>query len=298
MKKITPFLWFEKNMKEITDFYISVFPGTRLLGAGGELDNTPSGTVQMASLEIFGTKFDLMTAGPYLPFNPTVSFIIFCENTDEVDMLWEKLSKTGKVLMDIAAYPFAEKYGWVQDQYGVSWQIMFASSMKDLKSLQKVTPTLMFAGDVCGRAEEAVNFYTSVFHNSSINYSMPYDGSEPVDDVRAKIKHAGITIENFHVTIMDSGKKSPLSFEQAISFVISCDSQEEIDYYWTKLTDGGKEIQCGWLNDKFGFPWQVVPSAMGKMMSQGSKEQIARVTEAFLKMKKFDIKTLEEAYKG
>ncbi|MBI5139422.1 VOC family protein [Candidatus Nomurabacteria bacterium] len=293
MQKITPFLWFEKNMKEITDFYISVFPGTKVKG-NGELEGTPSGAVQMATLEIFGTNFNLMTAGPYLPFNPTVSFIISCDSLSEVDDLWSKLSSTGKILMELSKYPFAEKYGWVEDKYGVSWQIMFSI---DMKAPQKVIPTIMFAGPVCGRGEEAVNFYTSVFHNSKIDYLMKYEAGEAKDE-KAKVKHSGFTIENFHMALMDSGIPSPLNFEQAISFIISCDSQEEVDYFWDKLTLGGKEIQCGWLNDKFGFPWQVVPSAMDKMMSTGTKEQIARVTEAFMKMKKFDIATLERAFQG
>lgn len=294
MQKIIPFLWFEKNMKEVTDFYVSVFPETKVKG-GGELENTPSGTVQMATIEILGTVFNFMTAGPYLPFNPTVSFIVSCDSQEEVDQLWEKLSNSGKILMELSSYPFAEKYGWVQDKYGVSWQIMYSSTMK---APSKIIPTLMFAGTVCGRAEEAVNFYTLVFNNSKIGYVMNYDGTEPVDDERAKVKHAGIQIENFNISLMDSGKKSPLSFEQAISFIVNCETQEEVDYYWEKLTDGGKEIQCGWLNDKFGFPWQIVPTAMGQMMSTGTKEQIARVTEAFMKMKKFDIKTLENAFEG
>jgi predicted 3-demethylubiquinone-9 3-methyltransferase (glyoxalase superfamily) len=294
MQKITPFLWFEKNLKEITDFYVSVFPGTNVK-TSGELEGTPSGTVEMATMEILGTDLSLMTAGPYMPFNPTVSFIISCESIDEVDTLWSALSKTGTVLMELAEYPFADKYGWIQDKYGVSWQVMFSSSMK---APQKVTPTLMFAGEACGRALEAVNFYTSVFHHSKIDYSMEYGASEPFADTRAKIKHAGITIEHFHMALMDSGVKSPLTFEQAVSFVVNCDTQEEVDYYWDKLTEGGKEIQCGWLNDKFGMPWQVVPTAMERMMREGSKEQIARVTEAFMVMKKFDIATLEAAYGG
>lgn len=292
MSKITPFLWFEKDMKEITDFYISVFPGSKIKSTSG-LDGTPSGAVEMATLEIYDLDFSIMTAGPYLKFNPTVSFIVSCDSLEELDSLWSKLSETGKVLMELGLYPFAEKYGWVADKYGVSWQIMFSSNMK---ASQKVIPTLMFAGDSCGRAEEAVNFYTSIFHNSNIGYMQKYDGSEPVDDENAKVKHAGIMIENLNIALMDSGKKSPLNFHQAISFVINCETQEEIDYYWDKLTEGGKEIQCGWLNDKFGFPWQIVPRAMERMMSTGTKEQIARLTEAFMKMKKFDIKTLEEAF--
>ena len=119
MQKITPFLWFERDMPSIIAFYQSVFPGTTASGAGA-LSDTPSGTVEMATLTIFGVNFDLMTAGPYLPFNPSVSFIISCDSESEVDTLWRTLSSTGKVLMDLAAYPFAEKYGWVVDQYGVS----------------------------------------------------------------------------------------------------------------------------------------------------------------------------------
>jgi predicted 3-demethylubiquinone-9 3-methyltransferase (glyoxalase superfamily) len=293
MQKITPFLWFEKDIKKITDFYLSVFPGSKIKSSGG-LDNTPSGHVSTVTMEIFGMDFSLMTAGPYIPFNPTVSFIVSCETLEEVEALWGKLSATGKILMELSAYPFAEKFGWVQDQYGVSWQIMFSTQMK---SLQKVTPTLMFAGAVCGRAEEAVNFYTSVFRNAKIEYLMKY-GPEDIHNTEPKavVKHARFKIENSYMALMDSGRPSPLSFEQAISFMVSCDTQEEVDYYWEKLTEGGKEIQCGWLNDKFGFPWQIVPSRMGEMLSGGSDEQIARVTEAFMKMKKFDIGKLEEAY--
>lgn len=291
MQKITPFLWFEKDMKGITDFYLSVFPGSKIKSSG-EIENTPSGTVQTESVEIFGTSFNFMTAGEYLPFNPSVSFIVSCDSLEELETLWSKLSKTGKVLMDFGTYPFAEKYGWVQDQYNVSWQLMFSSTMK---APQKITPTLLFAGDVCGRANEAVDFYTKVFHNSKISYISNYEAGES-EEPKAKVKHAGIVIENFNIALMDSGKPGQMSFKQAVSFVISCETQDEIDYYWEKLTEGGNEVQCGWLNDKFGFPWQVVPNALDRLMSSGTKEQTERVVAAFMKMKKFDIAELEKAF--
>ncbi len=153
MKKITPFLWFDKDMKGIIDFYKSVFPDMKV-GSGGELEDTPSGNVQMAAIEIFGQKLNLMTAGPMFKFN------------------------------------------------------------------------------------------------------------------------------------------------EAISFVIHCDNQEEIDYYWGKLSYVPESEQCGWLKDKYGLSWQIVPTIMDKMLGSGDKEKIARVTQAFLKMKKFDIKALEDAYNG
>lgn len=294
MKKITPFLWYEKDMKGITDFYLSVFSGSKLKNKS-QIEDTPSGVAQMATIEIYGMDFNLMTAGPYLPFNPTVSFIISCDTIEEVDTLWGKLSEKGKILMELSSYPFAEKYGWIQDMYGVSWQIMYSTTNK---GPVKVIPTLMFAGDVCGRAQEAIDFYTAVFHDSQVGYVMNYDGSEPVTDDRAKVKHAGIKIEDFNMALMDSGMKSPLSFAQAVSFVVHCNDQAEVDYYYDRLTEEGTEVQCGWINDKFGFPWQIVPSDMERMLSTGTPEQIARVTEAFMKMKKFDIKTLQRAFDG
>lgn len=295
MKTIVPFLWFEKDIDQVISYYTSIFPDVTVSG-DGELDNTPSGHVQMKSMYIYGQQFDLMTAGPYLPFNPTVSFIINCETVEEVEDLWGKITKEGKALMPLDSYDFAKKFGWAQDKYGVSWQVISADGMK---SSEKIISTLMFCGDVCGRAEEAMNFYTSVFKNSHIEYISPYTDDEPfLDDTRAKTKHAGFVLDGAPFAVLDSGRKSPLTFNQAISFVVNCKDQDEVDYYWEKLTDGGAEVQCGWLNDKFGVPWQVVPIRMTEMMSKGTKEQIARVTEAFMKMKKFDIKTLEDAFAG
>lgn len=153
MKKLTPFLWFDKDMKGIIDFYKSVFPDMKVR-SGGELEDTPSGSVQMATIEILGQELSLMTAGPMFKFN------------------------------------------------------------------------------------------------------------------------------------------------EAISLMVTCDNQEEIDYYWKALTaNGGSEGQCGWLKDRYGLSWQVTPSIMNKMMKEGTKEQIKRVTEAFMQMKKFDIKTLEDVYR-
>ncbi len=294
MKTIVPFLWFEKDIDQIISYYASIFPDVTG-GGDGKLDNTPSGHVQMKSMYIYGQQFDLMTTGPYLPFNPTISFIINCDTTDEADDLWQKITKEGKELMPLDSYDFAQKFGWGQDKYGVSWQVL---CMDGKKPEEKIVSTLMFCGDVCGRAKEAVDFYTGIFKNSHVDYVTPYDGTEPVDDDRAHTKHAGFMLDGTRFAVLDSGKKSPLTFNQAISFVVNCKDQEEVDYYWEKLTDGGAEVQCGWLNDKFGVPWQVVPVRMTEMLSSGTKEQIARVTEAFMKMKKFDIKKLEEAFEG
>ena len=298
MQKITPFLWFERDMPAVVAYYQSVFPGT-IVKAGGELSDTPSGTVQMATIEIFGMNFDLMTAGPYLPFNATVSFLVSCSSAEEVDTLTAKImGNEHTFLMEPGTYPFAERYTWLADRYGISWQFMYAPDMSMMPVGQKVTPTLMFSNDACGRATEAADFYTSVFHDAKVNYLQKYEAGETQNE-KAVVKHAGLTLENVNIALMDNGTTpASFTFAQAVSFVVTCENQAEIDYYWEKLTDGGTEVQCGWLNDKFGFPWQIVPSAISRMMSTGTSKQIDRVTQAFMPMKKFDLATLERAFAG
>lgn len=292
MQKITPFLWFEKDMKAVTDFYLSVFPGSTTSYVGS-LSDTPSGNVDMATLTIYGKELSLMTAGPYLPFNPSVSFNISCESEEEVRALFLKLNQGGTVLMELGDYPFAKTYAWVADKYGVSWQLMFSEGQQ---SDQRVTPSFMFVGEVWGRAEEALQFYTKIFKNSRVDYKMPHDATTEPRESANTVRYASFVLEGERFSIMDGKKESPFSLSQAISYMVNCETQEEIDYYWAALTEGGKEVQCGWLNDKFGMPWQIVPTAMGRMISTGTKEQIMRVTAAFMKMKKFDIATLERAF--
>ncbi len=300
-QKITPFIWFEKDLKSITDFYSTVFPGT-VVNAHGELTDTPSGSVQMASIEILGFTINLMAAGPQYPFTPAISFIVVCESEQEADTYWAKLSVGGDVLMEISSYDFAKRYGWVKDKYGISWQVMYREYENDgtpaMKPDQKIIPTMMFAGEQNGHAQDALEFYTKTFRNAKVDYVAEYELGESVEP-RAKIKHAGFFIEGVRCALMDSAVPSPLNFNQAISFIVSCTDQAEVDYYWNTLTaDGGQEVQCGWLNDKFGMPWQIVPEAFGQMMSSGTPEQIARFQAAFMQMKKFDIATLEKAFKG
>ncbi len=293
MQKISIHLWYDKEAKEAAEFYTSVFSDSKIMDIT-TLHNTPSGDVDVVTMEILGQKFTLISAGPFFKFNPSVSFLIACKTKEEVDELWGKLSEGGMALMELGEYPFSQKYGWLQDKYGVSWQIMF---MGDMEIKQKITPTLMFVGNVCGKAEEAINFYTSVFHDAKVGYVMRYEaGEEP--DKEGTIKHAGFTLEGREFAAMDSALAHDFSFNEAISCMVHCDTQEEIDYYWDKLSAVPESEQCGWLKDKYGFSWQIVPTVMDQMMKSKDQEKINRVTEAFLKMKKFDIETLGQAYHG
>ncbi len=291
MQKITSHLWFDKEAKEAAEFYTSIFKDSRVKNTT-TLHNTPSGSVDIVTIGVAGQEFMLISAGPLFKFNPSVSFLVACKTKDEVDALWKKLSDRGVALMELGEYPFSERYGWTEDKYGLSWQVMF---MGDREMKQKITPTLMFVGDVCGKAEKAIHFYASVFRRSQVGNILRYGkGGEP--DKEGTIKHAAFTLEGQEFAAMDSARAHNFAFNEAISFMVYCDSQEEIDYYWGKLSAVPAAEQCGWLKDRYGLSWQIVPTVMDEMLKANDRKKVARVTEALLKMKKFDIEALKQAY--
>jgi len=291
MQAITTHLWFDKEAKEAAALYTSIFKDSKIKNTA-TLHNTPSGTVDLLTIELLGQEFRLINAAPLFKFTPAVSFLVACDTKEEVEALWNELEKGGSALIELGEYPFSEKYGWTQDRYGLSWQVMF---MGDRKIEQKITPTLMFVGEQCGKAEEAIKFYASVFHDAKIGHILRYGKGEKPDK-EGTIKHAGVSLEGKSFAVMDSARAHNFTFNEAISFMVHCDTQEQIDYFWSKLSADPTAEQCGWLKDKFGLSWQIVPTVMDEMLSDKDQSKLARVTEAFLKMRKFDIAKLKEAY--
>ncbi len=295
MKTLTPHLWFDTEAKEATEFYTSIIPNSKITHVS-TIHDTPSGDCDIVSFELAGQPFMAISAGPFFKFTPAVSFHIRCKTVEEVDELWKKLSPGATVMMDLGEYPFSKRYGWLADKYGLSWQIIYS----DRPFTQVVVPALTFVGTVAGKAEEAMNLYTSVFAPkgpSKINAVMRYGkGMEP--DKEGTVNFASFTIAGVEFVAMDSAHDHQFAFNEAISFMIPCESQEEIDYFWGKLSAVPEAEQCGWLKDKFGVSWQVTATAMDEMMAKGTPEQVDRVTKTFLKMKKFDIAELKRAYEG
>ncbi len=300
-QRIVPNLWFDRQAEEAAGLYTSIFKNsrvgniTRASKAGFEIHRLPEGTVMTVEFEIGGHKFIAINGGPLFRFTPAISFLVACSTKEEVDALWERLSEGGSALMALDKYPFSERYGWTQDRYGLSWQVMFTG---DRQVTQKITPTLMFVGDQCGRAEEAIKLYTSVFRHSEIGDVLRY-GKDQEPDKEGTIVHAEFTLEGQQFAAMDSAHEHNFTFNEAISLMVECETQKEIDHYWERLiADGGQEGVCGWLKDKFGVSWQVSPAILGQMLLDRDKQKVERVTNAFLAMKKFDIKALQKAYKG
>lgn len=289
MQKITPHLWFDSQAKQAAELYTSVIPGSRITRAT-TLRNTPSGDCDLVWFELAGQPFAAISAGPLFKFNPSVSFQVKCGAKDEVDALWQKLSEGGKVLMPLDAYPFSERFGWAEDRFGLSWQVMYTGG----ETGQRITPMLMFVGAVCGKAEEAINFYASVFSAPPPQVLARY-GKAAEPDREGSVQFARFTLLGQEFAAMDSARGHNFAFNEAISFLVPCDTQQEIDALWAKLSADPRAEQCGWLKDKFGLSWQVAPTILNELMSSPDPKQVARVTQAFLKMKKFNIAELQRA---
>lgn len=274
--QIYPCLWFDGNAKEAATFYCSVFKNSKITA------DTP----MVVTFDLIGKKIMCLNGGPQFKITPAISLFVLLETIEETNAAWEKLMDGGKALMPIEKQPWSERYGWVQDKYGMTWQIAVVNKPGDP---QKVTPSMLFTGNQFGRAEEAIKFYTGVFENTSHDMILYPQG----DPNAGKVMFAEFKLNGYDMIAMDGPGEHKFIFNEGVSMVVSCGSQKEIDHYWNSLTAGGEESMCGWLKDKFGVSWQIVPENIGKLMSDPAKSQ--RVMGAILKMKKLDMETLEHA---
>ncbi|MBI2630754.1 VOC family protein [Candidatus Nomurabacteria bacterium] len=298
MQKIIPCLWFEKDALEAAKFYASLFPAssvgtpTKYDEASAKVSGMPEGSVLTVPFELAGQKFLALNGGPIFKFTPAVSFFVGCNTEEDINWLYQNLSDGGKVLMEFQKYPFAEKYAWFNDKYGVSWQLMLSPYS------QKITPMLMFTGDKYGKAKEAMDYYVSVFKErdkeTKIKDVSYY--SAGVKDATNKVVHGVFTLGGYDFMAMDSGEDHKFNFTMATSFMIECQNQEDINYFWDKLSMSGKPSQCGWLEDRYGVAWQVVPTILDELLADPDKAKAERTMKAMLNMTKLDIETLKKAY--
>lgn len=293
-QKIVPHLWFDKEAVAAAQYYVSIFPDSQITGTT-VLRDTPSGDTDVVSFVLTGYAFQAISAGPYFKLNPSVSFAVNCATAGEVDALWAKLADGGQALMPLDAYPFNQRFGWVQDRFGVSWQLALSETNEAGKP--SITPSLLFVGANCGKAEEAFGFYTSVFKDSATGHVMRYGPDQPPDR-EGTVMHADFVLAGQRFAIGESAWPHEFAFTEAMSFSVNCDSQAEIDAYWERLSAVPEAEQCGWLKDRYGLSWQIVPTALEQMMLTGTPEQVARVTEAFMPMKKLDLAVLQRAFTG
>lgn len=287
MHQITPHLWYAQEAREAATLYTSLFAHSTITNTV-ILKDTPSGDCEVVSFQLAGQPFKAISGGPHFRFTPAVSFLVLCDTPAEVDQLWHTLSQGGKALMPLNSYPFSRRYGWTEDRYGLSWQIMYRG---ELPMLQKITPVMMFSGALCGKAASAIQYYTSIFKNSTIHTPTRYEKGDAPDE-EGTIKFGSFVLNHQYFAAMDSARVHDAPFNEAISFMVSCKDQAAIEYYWEMLSAVPAAEQCGWLKDRYGFSWQIVPDTMDALLNAEDPEKTARITQAFLKMKKFDLSLL------
>ncbi len=276
--QIYPCLWFDGQAKAAADFYCSIFKNSKVTV------DTPI----VINFELNGKKFMGLNGGPMFKITPAISIFTTFESINETNDTWNKLIDGGKALIPIDKQPWSERYGWLQDKFGMTWQISVVNEKGDKPQIR---PSMLFTGNKFGKAEEAVKFYTSVFDNSATDLLMHYPQEDKAN--AGKVMYSEFNINKYHMIAMDGPGVHDYTFTEGVSLVVNCETQKEIDYYWNKLTEGGEESMCGWLKDKFGVSWQIVPAVLGKLMTDPGKAP--RVMQTFMKMKKFDLQKLMEA---
>ncbi len=304
MKAIYPHLWFDNSAVQAAELYTSLFPESDIISKS-ILRDTPSGDCDMVSFRLWGQRFDAISGGPGFSFNPSLSFMVnydplFFKDFDDPESearkslraAWERLSEGGKTLMDLGSYDFSPLYGWTQDRFGLSWQLIYTDPGGDPRP--PIMPALLNTGRNFGRTEEAGEFYRSVFPGSQAGMLVPY----PTDmgwNKKDTIMFSDYRLGDLWIVAMDSGQDEEFPFNESVSLVVPCETQKEIDYYWEKLSAVPEAEQCGWLKDRYGLSWQIIPAELETLMERGSEGQRKALTEAFLQMKKFDIAQLHLA---
>ena len=272
---IYPCLWFNSQAQQAAEFYCSVFKNASII----------TSNPMVTTFTLDGLKFMGLNGGPMYKTTQSVSMYVYAGNEEEVTRLYNLLSENGKVLMPLDTYAWSPKYAWVEDQFGNSWQL----DVKDIEGSQKIVPCLLFANKKMGFVKKAIDHYTATFEDAKIRFEAPY----PADAGLAEgtLLFAQYALNGTIFQAMSSTLAHDFDFTPGNSFVIDCDTQEEIDHYWDKLGENGRYDRCGWLTDEFGVSWQIVPTCLPKLMAEKGQ----RVVQAFMKMQKFDIKGLEEA---
>lgn len=277
MTSIYPCFWFDQQASEAFEFYHNVFPGSKI----------QSQNAMVTTIDLLGIRLMALNGGPKYKISPAISLFVYTGDALEIDRLYHALSQGGMVRIPLGEYPWSPRYAWVEDRFGVNWQL----DVDPINNPQKVVPALLFTNEKRGLVKAAIDHYASIFPISRILMESPFPPEAGMSE--NALLFAQIKINGFILNAMSSWEDHTYTFSPGNSLVVECQNQEEIDHYWENLGRGGRYDRCGWLVDRFGVSWQIVPTILPALMQDPTRGP--RVVEAFLKMQKFDIQTLLDA---
>lgn len=284
--KITPFIrCMQNNGKDQAEYYCSIFPDAKI---------TKENPV-VVEFEIFGQSLATINGGQNGDgkLNPSISFSLWIKDKDLTKQIWDKLVDGWDVMMEFNEYTRSPAYGRCNDKYGVSRQVMYDN--REETHQHALVPSLLFVWANNGKAQEAMDLYTSIFPASRIDFIRKY--AEGMGETIGNIAHAECKLINQQFIIAESGLDHKFQFNDGISLSVSCADQAEVDSYRNALiADGGSEVQCGRCKDKYGVSRQITPIGMEQYLFGPDLEKSNKAMQAMLQMKKLDIAKIQEAY--
>lgn len=295
--EINPCIWFDSEAEEASKFYTTIFPDSKILFSlpytkiGFEYHGKEEGTISTITFELMKKKFIALNGGPIFKLSEAISFYVYCGSDELFEKLFNSLTENGSVLMPKDKYFWSDKYAFVKDKFGVCWQL----DINNINSDQKIVPSLLFVNDKYLKVNEAVNFYTSIFPDSKIIMKFPFQ--ETKENQSEAILFSQFSLAGNMFNASSGGEmKHDFDFNESISFVVNCKTQDEIDYVWQKLSENGNEQQCGWLKDRFGVSWQIIPENLAEMFLNSDNKKKEELVSAIFEMVKIDYKRLKDIY--
>ncbi|MGO1399357.1 MAG: VOC family protein [Brevibacterium yomogidense] len=304
MDPIVPNIWHDRTAVEASAFYTSAFREARETARSHypteglqDFQKSFAGEVVTIDLEIHGRPLALINADDTFRPNPSAGFMLHFspQIADDphayLDEVHDRLAVGATTLMPLDEYPFSARYAWIEDRYGVSWQLFLTE--QDAPARPFLVPALMFCGTAQNRAAEAVAAYTSLYPGSEVGTVATYPeqtgpaaaGSTMYSDFRLGPGSDDPRADEW-LTAMDSGVEQPFTFTEGFSLMVRADGQDDLDRLWSVLSTDPSAEQCGWCRDEFGVSWQVVPRDLEDLMARPGA--YARLME----MKKIDIAAL------
>ena len=280
-QRIIPAIWCDAADDEAARFYADVFR------EGSVVEQAPG---LAATVSIHGFRLSLINGGDQYAPNPSISCILNFDpllfgGEDQarayLDELYERLS-AGGVLMELGEYPFSQRYAWVRDRFGMTWQLMLTDPAGEPRPF--ILPSFMFGGTNHANAEEATEAWIALFDDAHRGALRRYEEGGPME--AGTVMFTDFTLRGTWMAAMDSGAFHDFTFTPGVSMIISCRDQEEIDRYWTGLSAVPEAERCGWCVDRWGVSWQVVPDNIAELMAD------AATREKILHMGKIDLTRL------
>lgn len=288
MQTIIPHLWYDTEAKEAVAFYVELF--------GGKIDwtytitDTPSGDSDLIQFQLGDMTLAAISAGPYFKLNESMSLMVNVASKDEVTRLYQALSEGGRILMPLGEYPFSPYYVWLEDRFGLSWQLSYAP---DLDKPHQFDICLLFSQEQVGLAQPMLDYYKNKLPQASVG-KLSYYGEGEAAVEAAKLNYAELLVAGQKMIVMDHGYGGEASFNEAFSLMVYVDSPDELNFYYDLLSAVPEAEMCGWVKDQFGISWQIVPRILMEAYDTANPETVKAVNDAVLQMRRLDFDQIKE----